>query len=227
MTRRSFRQSRDAEAGFTLLELLMAMTVLALLMTLTFGGLTFGARAWERTLQTTSDALDLRASQALLRNALGHAYPRLVVKGTEAAFVDFDGSPTRVKFLARPPQVFAAGGRASFDLRADTQGGRTKLIVAIRPEIPGAQARPIAEDILLDDVKSISFSYFGSLGPQETETWRDTWQNRMNLPKLVRVHIEFPDGDTRIWPDLFVATQIAVDVSCNYDPVSKSCADRQ
>lgn len=216
----------SSQAGFTLLELLIAMTVLALLMTLTFGGLTFGARAWERTLQTTSDVLDLRASQTLLRNALGHAYPRLVAKGAEAAFVDFDGTPTRVRFLAPPPQVFAAGGRASFDLRADTQGGRTKLVLAIGPEIPGATPTPIAEDILLDNVKSISFSYFGSPGQQETETWRDTWQNRMNLPKLVRVHVEFAEGDARIWPDLIVATQIAVDVSCNYDPVSKSCADR-
>lgn len=218
--------SREGEAGFTLLELLIAMTVLAMLMTLTFGGLTFGARTWERTLQTTSDALDLRASQTLLRNALGHAYPRLVVKGTDAAFVDFTGSSTRLRFLAPPPQVFAVGGRASFDLRADTQGGRTKLIVAIGPEISGANARPIAEEILLDNVKSIAFSYFGSSGPQEAESWLDTWQNRMTLPRLVRVHVEFSEGDPRIWPDLFVATQIAVDVSCNYDPVSKSCADR-
>ena len=44
----STRPPHDGEAGFTLLELLISMTLLGLLMLVVLGGLRFGARAWER-----------------------------------------------------------------------------------------------------------------------------------------------------------------------------------
>ena len=38
--------------------------------------------------------------------------------------------------------------------------------------------------------------------------WQRVWRDRTRLPALVRLAIDFPDGDRRFWPDLVVAPRI-------------------
>jgi len=52
------------------------------------------------------------------------------------------------------------------------------------------------------------------------------WTLPSRLPRLVRVKIEFPDGDARFWPELLVAPRIDVDVGCVYDALTKRCRGR-
>jgi general secretion pathway protein J len=213
------------ESGFTLLELLISMTILSLLLTVVFGGLTFGARAWEQTLQSTASALDIKTAQAFLRSSLGRAYPHYVVKEPGRAYVDFQGTTERMSFLAPPPQVFSDGGRARFELRRSGEAGRQGLLLTLRPELHGTGPN-LAEETLVDNAASVSFAYFGSTGAGEPEVWRDSWENRHTLPALIRIRAAFAEGDTRSWPELIIAPHVTVDVSCNFDPLTKYCTGR-
>ena len=67
--------ARRAEAGFTLLELLVSMTLLALLAIAMFGSLRFGARAWDRSEAHGAGMEQVRLVQQLLRRDLEQAYP--------------------------------------------------------------------------------------------------------------------------------------------------------
>jgi prepilin-type N-terminal cleavage/methylation domain-containing protein len=74
---REHRRNDPSDAGFTLLELLVAMTLLGLLMTVVFGGLRFGARAWERAETDSSGTDEIRLAQSILRHELELPIPSL------------------------------------------------------------------------------------------------------------------------------------------------------
>lgn len=218
---------RHGEAGFTLLELLIAMTLLGLLMVLLFGGLRFGARVWERSEAHTTDLDDIRIAQTFIRSEIEQAYPLLVLADPLHPHIDFDGAADAVRFLASAPTGIASAGRVHIDLRAVSQDGGTVLMVKARPELswddtPGATHA----EVLLTGVRSLSFSYFGSENPDAPARWQDIWTNRLHLPRLVRLRVAFEPGDKRIWPELVIAPRIAVDINCLYDPLTKACRGR-
>src|SRR5262249_7706471 len=63
------------EQGFTLMELLVAVTLLALLTTLVFGAIKYSGRAWAETDRRAVAAADLSAVQSVFLHAITGAYP--------------------------------------------------------------------------------------------------------------------------------------------------------
>lgn len=215
------------EAGFTLLELLISMTLLGLLMVVMLGGLRFGVRAWERNDAHSTATDDVRQAQALLRREIAHAYPLFIMKQEDLAnrHVDFEGTEDRVSFLAPAPQMLGSAGwaRISFE-RAEAQG-RPALFMSVTPEL-ASTSRPVGE-VLVRGLKGLSFSYFGRDEPRGSPSWHARWVNAKWMPQLIRIQAEFEPGDARVWPEFVVAPRISADVSCVYDPLTKYCAGRR
>ncbi|MEE9250386.1 MAG: prepilin-type N-terminal cleavage/methylation domain-containing protein, partial [Alphaproteobacteria bacterium] len=63
------------ERGFTLLEVLIAMTLLGLIMMLLFGGLRLGTRAWETNSDRVEEISQIEISHQIIRRMLAQAYP--------------------------------------------------------------------------------------------------------------------------------------------------------
>ena len=72
MTSKCPTRSRST-AGFTLVELLVAMTLIGLISVALFGGLRFGARAWEAGNERAESFSQLEVVQSLLRRELNLA----------------------------------------------------------------------------------------------------------------------------------------------------------
>ena len=183
------------DAGFTLIELLVTIALLSLLLVLLFGGLHFGTRAWDRAQAHEAGTDELRAVQDLMRRELVQAYPGHA--GVEPA-VAFDGGTDSVRFLAPAPQAVETGGRFRITI-AERRGtlamdGTPELAVA-----PGAAW----STVLLHHIAAVRLAYF-SRG-----RWLSSWRDAAGLPELVRVQVDFPPGDGRLWPDLIVAPRIA------------------
>ena len=62
--------------------------------------------------------------------------------------------------------------------------------------------------MLLDNLVAVEISYYGVRGRGEDAEWTDRWDDDQRLPLLVRIRIEFPESDRRIWPELTVALRI-------------------
>ena len=64
------RMENARERGFTLIEILIAMTLLGLLMAMLSGGLRLGTRAWEASDTRSAELARLEAVQGFIRRSL-------------------------------------------------------------------------------------------------------------------------------------------------------------
>jgi general secretion pathway protein J len=223
----AIEDDREGEAGFTLVELLVALALFGLLSTLLFGNVRFGLTAWQRG-SVHAEQLDHGVmAQSFLRRMIGEAYPQFVREDATHARVEFDGTRDLLKFLADAPIVMGSGGRFRFALSLDRHDGQADLVVNAKPELADPQDRTRStKNALLTDVDRVEFSYFGIVPSERAAQWHDIWVERADMPELVRLRVAFRAGDTRLWPDLVVAPRIAADVGCVLDPLTRRCRGR-
>ncbi len=217
------RWAQDLEAGFTLLELIISITLLAMLSVLLFGGLSFGTRVWEKTQTSTTDTNRIRSVQALLAGELSQIYPIFVLASPADRHVEFDGEANAVTFLT--PSRTMPGALNWVHIAAEHINGQVVLTENAVPELAVSQSN-VAHKILMPGLKSLDFAYFGTWSSDTPAQWNASWKNGPALPALIRVRASFADRNEK-WPDLIVTPRVDVDESCVYDALTKYCQGRR
>jgi general secretion pathway protein J len=192
---------RRAANGFTLLELLVAVTVLVLLSAVLGGGVRFGLAAWQAGERRADRMEEPAAVHALLRRQIESAYPLTRRRGEPA--VVFEGTRDRLRFVTTLPARLGVPGLADVTLYRD--GGALRL--AWQPL--GERVAAAEAVVLLDGVEDLAFAYYGGPARTAPAEWRDDWAEAGFLPALVRVSLRLSGG--RPWPDLVAAPVVTVD----------------
>jgi general secretion pathway protein J len=220
---RTMRHRLHDQAGFTLVEALVAVTLLGLLSIALTRGLRFGVDAWARGSAHSDQLSRTTVVQGLLRRVMGEAYPYFLFN----RHVDFEGTSESLAFLASAPVVLGASGRSRFRLSIAKHDGLSDLVMTSQAELAAADApAAIEKKTLLAGTAFIEFAYFGKWRSEANAQWHDRWTGQSALPQLVRIQVRFPEGDTRLWPDLVIAPRITVDIGCVYDMLTKQCRGR-
>jgi general secretion pathway protein J len=215
------------QAGFTLVEALVAITLLSLLSIALTGALRLGIDSWTRGSAHSDHLSHILAVQSLLRDIVGQAYPYFLSSDPTRGYVDFDGTSDSLALLAPAPIALGVTGRARFRLSVAKRDGLSDFMMTSQPELGVADASStIQKKTLFAGAASIKFAYFGRLWSETAAHWHDHWSGQAALPQLVNIQVGFPQGDMRLWPDLVVAPRIAVDVGCVYDQLTQQCRGR-
>lgn len=211
MSRATGLESRRA-GGFTLVELLVAITILGLLAALLFGGFRLGARAWERGEARIDQAGEIQIVQTFLRQRIGEAAAVWAPDENDPTVLLFDGDARHLTFVTVMPVYLQTGGYSVLDLdyRPQAEGG--ELLLRWRPFRFGTEeqaADQVDERVLLSSVRHVEFAYFGRIDDQDrVAAWHDAWRQSTRLPELVRLRLEFADASGRRWPELVAAPAV-------------------
>lgn len=207
------RRYVQRERGFTLVELIVAMTLFGLLITMLYGGLRFGARAWEASEEGLDDTARLQVVQEFIRRELSQAYPVSSPEGAETEDGAFAGGPEALAFVGLLPDHLGLGGFSRLRLFLDDDDENKRLVVTWRPldldPLRLEDETDDAQSVLLRGLADAGFSYFGAIEPGEPPEWREEWAGADRFPLLVRLRLTFVRESVMHWPELVVAPKIA------------------
>ncbi len=216
MTATSAKQEcDDREAGFTLIEMVVALALLALMTALLAGSMS-GARRVLAVVERNTTVVSIGAVQTYIRSALASVVPPQSGDGNDAAGA-FSGSRSNLRFTT----TFAAQGqvdgayRVALSLMPSAVGTTLDLIVTqtlVRDgDIDGVTTiAPQLRSVLIPNIAGFEIGYFGAQGEIPDEMgWHSEWTKRDRIPRLIRIDVRFLSGDPRVWHRLQVPLQMA------------------
>lgn len=197
------------DRGFTLLELLVALTLLGLLMAALLGGLRLGARAWDVSSERLERASRIQTVQEFLRGRLAAAAPLAVSQPSGNFEPAFLGRADALRFATLLPMQLGPGFHL-MTLEARDTGERTDLMLRWRPFVPiaGEDTGEVAERVLLEHIEALEIGYYGSAEIDSAPDWYPRWEVLETMPDLVRIRVDFGPGDLRSWPELIVSPRL-------------------
>jgi prepilin-type N-terminal cleavage/methylation domain-containing protein len=176
-------------AGFTLIEMLVTLTLYGVVMSVLLVGLQSGIRGWKVLARHQSQNAELAKTVDLLQGDLRRL---CILSKDDPALLEGDSgtsaeSLTLTVLDSRLRQSAARGAvwyRVEYSVRAPKEGAKPALV---RRCVPGVSAAPIdaatTEEVLLSDVRRFTVNYSTSDGVQ------DAWDDPKSLPKAVNVSL--------------------------------------
>lgn len=184
------------DSGFTLLEVLVALSVLGFLMLGLGQGVRFGFLAWDRQARVIAARSELDAIDRLLRRLIEQMDP-----GTERDPPQIVGTARSLAFRTDLGPAAGPLGLRDADVRVSVEAGR--LLLRWRPHLhvlPFATLPVPQETEILRSVAALEIGYWAA----GDGGWRVEW-TEARLPALVRLRLRFAEGERRRWPDIVAA----------------------
>lgn len=205
MTRHNqYPRSMTGQQGFTLLEILVAIGILAVMSIMAFGGLTYVIDSREQLDAHRADQRRLIMAMLRLEEDLLQIRDRRIrtLDGSDAPVLR--GQPADTRALAEPSLEFTRGGQAIIgkvprtDLvrvgyRLDDEGRLFRMTWPVLDRAPDTEAR---SQLLLEEVNDFKSRFYYD------EHWVEQWPPRLigetdkhpPLPLGIEVTIKFKDG---------------------------------
>lgn len=208
------RPERLTQKGFTLLELLISITLLGMILVLLFGGLRLGVRSWDAVQQQVDNLNTVRSVESFLRREMAQTQPYRWKTGTGQRLA-FQGERSKVSFVAQLPARIGGGGLYAISLEIENSASGKRLVwrhLPLSPLVQDFAAVSQAQEIVLagtelNAVDDIWLTYFGRANDAAAPAWLDRWESDARLPMLIKIQVRFANGSE--WPDFVVAPLLA------------------
>lgn len=210
-------------AGFTLMELLVALTLMGLLMLVLFPTLRLGSRSWEAAERLADSQEEIRAAQQFLLDRL--LAIREVPRRQNRRVMVFSGDTQSVEFVAPLSTSQALPGLQLLRLELIQDAGIGYLVLRRRlwhpdlvngdgTDFPPLRRLPDSDaevqrleeglHILVSEVTQLTINYFGQSAlptANQQQGWRDEWREQPGIPEAIHIRIETRSGSL---PDFVV-----------------------
>lgn len=220
----------NSSRGFTLIEVLIAMTLLSVMVVLLFGSLKICAQSWEMGEKKIAEVNEVAVVYNFFQQHLSAAKPLKddFAKdesssqndfAEEESKLSFQGDAQSLQFVSVFPASAGRAGSQLFSLEVQDDGPRggnedgAEIKVTLTPFYPIAEGEEWQKEeaVLIKHVSHFALSYFGPDQEGGESRWQDQWLNKDVMPRLVKIQIE--REDEVFWPDMIIELKVSGDAS--------------
>jgi general secretion pathway protein J len=213
-----------SQQAFTLVELLISMTLLSLILTILFSGLRMSSKVWDAAEKNSVNNTHLVSLQGFLHRQLSQALPYKINQQTDKNIIFF-GEQNRLHMIAPMASRHDPGGLylISITVEKGEEGNELVLrrVVSNPHHIDFKRLHDADRLVLAQDIEALSFQYYGSGSKIGQARWTPVWNVQTRLPLLIRMDLRF--SNSRSWPALVVAPMIGRNTGCMWDVSENRC----
>ena len=186
--------SVDPQGGYTLLEVLITLSVVGFLSLGLVANIGLGARVWERT-DSRSDAISQStALERVFRQHVDAAVPIEIGDVAGDVRVFFEGDPRHLRFFSEVANPTSGSGIFGVDIEIVIEAPDARIVFRRgyaafgRNDLAGSKSW----DVFTLDL-AVASPRFVYLAPDETGReliWQESWRNQFDLPHLVSLSFD-------------------------------------
>ncbi|MCX8043865.1 MAG: prepilin-type N-terminal cleavage/methylation domain-containing protein [Desulfobacterota bacterium] len=204
MTKRRARLSD----GFTLIEMVLAISIFAMVIAIMFSSFRLGISAWTQGERDIEYHQRIRAVADVLYRQISAAFPYWVTPGeldTHESCIAFFGDTHALRFVTYAPVQKCVNGLSLVEIWHESDRG---LMLGSGPALASSRAEldrivlrgDASATVLSPEAQSISFRYFDKKKHDQQGEWLEQWDPRdknIRLPRMVEATVRFTDSRGR------------------------------
>ncbi len=188
--------SISSEDGFTLPEVLVAIALTALLVSLLSGALNLSLKAWDASTEIDR-AAQANMARDFLRRIVAAAEPVRIRGRNGNLQLVFRGEKQRLEFVTAMPERHVKAGlyKLVLYLVSEDSAAAPRKTSALMLDIAPFQPRGMEQlsqaqvTKLMNGVETFEIGYFGDSAGNGQPEWQSRWEQSDNLPSLIWVVI--------------------------------------
>lgn len=196
-----------ATTGFTLLEVIVTLTIVGFILLIIFGAFRLGLSSWERGESTRRECQKVRAVTQMISRQIKSIVP-YKVKATKAEgdYLAFEGKATSLRFVSafpikgKQPEGFVYG---IYEFKEEGNEGGRLILYEQRVLNKDLFEEPLKEEsgaTLIEGISKVRFEYYREGDPEKnrTEEWVGEWnaKEEKELPKALRMTLTYKNGES-------------------------------
>lgn len=196
----------EGTSGFTLLEMVITLTILGFILLIIFGAFRLGISAWEKGESSREEYQKVRAVLQVVSRQLKSMVPyKVKTEMAEGDYLAFEGRPRSLKFVstlsmrANQPEGFVY---AIYEFRDGGNRSGSLIVyeqrVLIRKNFFEEGPREESGVPLIEGISDIQFEYYREEDPLKNrqEGWVEAWsaKEEKELPRAVRMTVTYKNG---------------------------------
>lgn len=210
--------------GFSLLEVLLALMLLALLMTGAYSAISATTKSAQRGEALIDRTNRIRTTQELIRRQLGQALSMRFdadEKNNDLPVI-FEGDREQIRFVAPMPGYLGHGGAYLQTIRFERKGGDTKLVFEHELMNGREKDKPRRNQpdpvVLFEHIERGGFEFQRLDESGKMGQWRDDWDRDDLMPLLIKIDIEPKKDSNQEWPELVVPVRVDPGAAISNEP---------
>lgn len=192
--------------GFTLIEMLLAVSILAMVVATIFTSLRIGINAWEKGEKNIVFLQTKRAVSDLLFREINSAYPYIITPGTLDTHVKYNaffGKSDSLKLVSLVNATGTVKGLSLIEFWTDEENGlmigEREALFSSLSDLNDIDLRDEESAVsICREIKKLRLRYFDRQDNNETGEWLESWDpedKKTRLPLFVELILVYSDKD--------------------------------
>jgi len=200
---------RLAPKGFTLIEVLIAMTLLSIMVVLLFSSLNICADSWDKGERKITDVNEVAVVYNFFQRHLSEEKPLWNDFSKEEKTFSFQGTNQSLQFVSAFPASAGRSGLQLFSIDLQKEDNDQVIKVTLTPFFPVVEGEEWHKEevSLIKHVSDFTLAYFGSEDGMSESSWRDEWLDKEVQPRLVKINIKLENEI--YWPEMIIDLKVS------------------